>query len=207
MGNPFKGILDKIAKAYAGKSANMLITTGIASWVLSSAGQIYGILKNPKIDKKEKKFLLPQEVMDAVVNIISFGCITLMAKKVTGKLYKTGKWATPNIRKFLNEHKSEFDKTIGTAEFDIEQAFKKYNENELHGEYKKVEGHATLLATILGSILASNIVTPIGRNYVASKMQKKDKHLDKITDNNTILKPYAMPAYMTNQSNSAGMKI
>ena len=81
MANPFKSILNWVAKHFQDDPAKMLIWTGVAGWSISSAAQIFAIIANPKIDNEKKGFLIPQEMYDAVTNISLYFLITLFAKR------------------------------------------------------------------------------------------------------------------------------
>ena len=67
-------------------TAKMLIWTGVAGWGLSSLAQIGAIMINPKISKEQKSFLVPQEFLDAVVNVGSFFLVTQATKKMISKM-------------------------------------------------------------------------------------------------------------------------
>ncbi|MBQ7764093.1 hypothetical protein IJ384_01850, partial [bacterium] len=93
MNNPLDKILNWIAKNFRKDASKMIIATGVAGWTLSSLAQISAIIFNPKLNNDQKSFLVPQEFADAAVNIGSFFLITLMLKKITSKLFSTGKLA------------------------------------------------------------------------------------------------------------------
>lgn len=89
---------------YSNDAAKMLLHTATAGWILSAAGQIYGIASNKKVSKKEKQFLIPQEMADAAVNIISFYVFTNTIQNFTKGLASKGKIITPYIKKFCGNH-------------------------------------------------------------------------------------------------------
>lgn len=162
--------LSWVAKNFSDDPSKMLIWTGVAGWTISSLAQILAILFNSKISNKEKSFLVPQEMADAAVNIASFFLITNVAKMAAAKLFKTGKIAPKTVREFLNKNKALYGDKVGKLDFNLDKvlqegtdAYKSYN------VYKSI---GTTAATIGGGILAANIVTPLARNAMASKMQK-----------------------------------
>ncbi len=54
-----------------------LFATAAAGWALASAAQTVGLLANKEISKEEKKFLVPQEILDGTFNIVSYAAVTL----------------------------------------------------------------------------------------------------------------------------------
>ena len=174
MFNPFKSALNCVAKHFRKDASKMLIWTGVAGWTLSSLAQISAVLFNPKLSKEQKSFLAPQEFADAAVNIGSFFLVTQVAKKSVSKMFSTGKFAPQKVRKFLNKHKDIYGKKVGKLDFDLDEVLKKDN-------------LFPTIATVGAGIVSSNIITPILRNQMASKMQKnyidnKNKYDNKIKE-------------------------
>lgn len=175
-----------IAKHYDGNTGKMLIHTGVVGWILSSLAQVAAIVINDKIPAKQKMFLIPQEVADAGVNIVSFYLITQSFQSVAGKLLRTGKWLPGSVRKFLS--KQNIADKVGKADFDILKDIKLPDTEAL--QYKKFAAGIDVIATTLGSILSCNIVTPIVRNQYASKRQKNG-----IAKMNENLQPAKQPVF------------
>ena len=50
----------KIIAACAHDNAKFLFLSAASGWFLASAAQTFGIIANKKIDKEDKKFLIPQ---------------------------------------------------------------------------------------------------------------------------------------------------
>lgn len=194
MANPLYMALDWVAKNFRKDPSKMLIMTGVAGWGLSSLAQICGIALNKKIPKEQKSFLIPQEIADAIVNVGSFFLITQSAKLITSKLFSTGKWAPKAVREFLNKNKELYSNKIGKLDFDLDEVLKT-NKTFPKNEYYACKNFYTSVATVGAGILSSNIVTPLVRNYGASKMQKS--YLDK-----NIAAPQVNPYKST-----SGMKI
>lgn len=171
MNNPFKNLLNWIAKNFRKDASKMLIATGVAAWSLSSLAQITALIFNPKISNEQKSFLIPQEIADAAVNIGSFFLVTQVAKKSISKLFSTGKFAPQKVRTYLNKHKDLYNKKIGKLDFDLDEVLKQdrfFPKNE----YYACKNFATTVATVGAGILSSNIITPLVRNEMATKMQK-----------------------------------
>jgi len=182
----------------------MLIFTGVAGWTLSSLAQIGAILVNPNLSKEQKSFLVPQELADAAVNIGSFFLITQAAKKITAKLFSTGKFAPKSVRNFLDKNKDLYSKKIGKLDFDLDEVLKVSKEFP-RSEYYSTKNYYTTLATVGAGIVSSNIVTPIIRNKMASKMQKNYINMKQ----NEIKKPEEVkqPTFKASVYSSTGLRI
>lgn len=172
MNNPFTKVLNNIAKSFKDDPSKMLIRTGVAGWTLSSIAQIGAVVINPKISSEQKSFLVPQEFADAAVNIGLFFVLTLSAKNFVSKLFSTGKFAPKSVRKYLNEHKDLYGKKIGKLDFNLDEVLEK-NKDFPKAEYRACKSLGTTIATVGAGILASNVITPIIRNEMASNVQKK----------------------------------
>lgn len=112
-----------------------LFATAAAGWALASAAQTVGLIANKEITKEEKRFLVPQEIMDGTFNIVSYAAITLPV------MY--------GVEKLAGRH---------------------------YGDNKQIIEGAKTLAAIAGSVVSSNIVTPLLRNkssvYIKQKMEE-----------------------------------
>lgn len=100
---------------YAQDPGKMLLHTATMGWILSAWGQIVGIINNKKISKKEKEFLIPQEVADAAINIASFFILTSSFQNFTKGLASKGKIITTEIKTFCNKHGIDLLKKEGKA--------------------------------------------------------------------------------------------
>ena len=170
--NIFKTFINHVYNNFGPNPAKMLIYTGVLGWFLSSAAQVGAIIYNKDIPKEAKWFLVPQEIGDGAVNVLSFLALTTGIKALASSLVSTGKWATPAIRKFLNsqKHKLTTKNAIGRVTFNIEQM---PNFSEIAHEYKPFKAGIDVAAMTIGSILSCNIVTPLLRNRIAAKRQMK----------------------------------
>ncbi len=124
-GQLFEKCKTNLFKTYSNDAGKMLLHTATLGWIFSAAGQIFGIVTNDKVSKKQKKFLIPQEIADAAINIISFYTLTACIQNSAKKLASSGKIITPAIRKFCEEHgikcvkgKGESTPNIGNAILD-----------------------------------------------------------------------------------------
>lgn len=169
--NFFKAPLEWIYENFKKNTAKMLVVTGTIGWGLSSAAQIGAVMFNPKIPREQKMFLVPQEVLDAVVNIGSFFLITQMTKKIISKLASTGKIAPQKVRDFLNKNKDLYGDKVGKLSLDLDEVLKN-NPKFPTESYYSYKNYMTTVGTVGASIVASNIVTPVIRNAGASDLQK-----------------------------------
>lgn len=195
-----KSFANKVYKEFSDDPGNLLLWTGTIGWVLSSIAQITGIITNSKIPNDQKKFLIPQEMADAGVNIASFFLVTKTFTDVGKNLVKSGKLSTPKIRSFLND---ELKSKIGTKDFDISKLDQIKNEsnpefNKAYGEFANGIG---FISSTIGSIISCNIITPILRNKFAADRQKRDIAKDKVNEkqNDSTIAPYTPVIPMQNR--------
>ena len=165
-------ILCWICKNFKEDTSKMLIATGTLGWALSSLAQGIAVVANPKISNEKKSFLLPQEMMDALVNVGGFFCFTMLTKKCIGKMAKTGKIAPDSVRKFLDSH-PEYKKQVGKLDFNLDKIFENKPEFEkLNESYQSHKNFVTTMGTVGASIISCNMITPLIRNFTASNVQK-----------------------------------
>lgn len=169
-----------IATHYGENPGKMLIHTGVIGWVLSSVAQVGAIVINDKISNEQKMFLIPQEMADAAVNIVSFYAVTQSFKSLASKLVKTGKWLPAKVFNFLK--KNDLAKNLGKAKFDVLKDGKLTP--ELVEKFKSFGDGVDVVATTVGSIISCNILTPIIRNEIAAKRQKS--LMAKLGDKNDV---------------------
>ena len=86
--------LTRIWNGYAEDVGRSLIHLGALGWLLSSTAQATMIATNKNIDKKEKQFLLPQEISDGVINVTLYYTICQAIKKGTDALLEKGVFLT-----------------------------------------------------------------------------------------------------------------
>ncbi len=169
--SPLQNGLEWVYTNFKKNTATMLVVTGTIGWGLSSLAQIGAVMFNPKISREQKSFLVPQEFLDAVVNIGSFFLVTQATKKIISKMASTGKIAPTKVREFLNKNKVYGDQ-VGKLSLDLDEVLK--NESKFPKDsYYTYKNFATTVGTVGASILSSNIITPVLRNTMASDIQKK----------------------------------
>ncbi|MBP7211695.1 hypothetical protein KBA27_02565 [bacterium] len=188
----------EIFKTYAGDASKMLLHLGTLGWILSAAAQVFAIKHNKKVPSDQKKFLIPQEMTDAAVNILSFYFVTRTIQDSARKLVGSGFITTPKIKAFCKAHNIELQKFSTDIRTSINNAIKE-NKTTLKiardkldinkkaeckrvideftnfddTSYEKFESGVKMAGGLFGSILSSNVITPIVRNHFASKKQKE----------------------------------
>lgn len=168
----FKNI---ILEKYGEQPGKMLVHTGVLGWILSSLAQVGAVVFNDKISPEQKVFLIPQEIADAAVNIVSFYVVTNSVKTIASKLVKSGKLATPAILDYLKKTGIKIPKKkgdvspVGKWDFDIT---KLANFDEIAPQFKSFKNGVDVGASMLGSIISCNLITPILRNEYAAQQQK-----------------------------------
>lgn len=188
-------------KHYGQNSGNMILHAGAAGWLLSSVAQVVALVFNDNIPKEQKKFLVPQEIADGFVNVLSFYLITKGFKDVGQKLVKSGKWSNLEIRNFVKKN----DKTVKMGDFstDIESKFK--GNEEFHSAFGPFKTGVDMLTTTIGSVISCNIITPYARNYIGAILQKRSIDNDKAQqklDISLIPAPPVLPAQNSFKTNN-----
>lgn len=170
LSNLFSNFKTTMYNKYGENPGKMLVHTGVLGWILSSLAQISAIVFNDKISTEQKSFLIPQEAADAAVNILSFYVITTSFKQIASKLVSTGKLTTKPIKEFLTN--LGLKNRIGKFNFDIEKDLHA-NFEDIKSEYRPFKNGVDVIASVTGSVISCNLVTPVARNMYASKQQKE----------------------------------
>ena len=101
-GNIFEGLANKVWNGkYAEDVGIALIHLGAAGWVLSALAQILMLARNKDIDKKEKRFLIPQEIADGVVNVGLYYSICQVIKNIGDHMSENIQYMTKQSNDFL----------------------------------------------------------------------------------------------------------
>lgn len=165
--NSSKYLYDKFSQNPSG----MLIITSTVGWILSGFAQIGAVAINKDIPKDQKKFLIPQEICDAVINIGTFFLFTRFCDKGIKKLISTGKLLPKPVRDFANKNISK--EKIGNISVDIKKELKTLNASEeVLKSYDSFKNGATVLVNLGASVIAGNLFTPVLRNTLGAKIQK-----------------------------------
>ena len=164
-------------KYYGQDSGSMILHVGALGWLFSSVAQVFGVIANDKYTLEEKKFLIPQEIADGVVNVASFYLVTKAFKDVGQKLVKTGKWRNSEITKFVTDYKE--DGKLNKITTNLEETFKqKFGKNsdeleEFYKVYSPFKSGVDMITTTIGSVISCNLLTPYFRNQIGANRQKK----------------------------------
>lgn len=187
-----------VTKAYTNFSqnpGNFLLWSGSIGWVASCISQLVAISNNDKLTGKQKKFLIPQEITDGVVNTLLFAAFTRSFTKIGEKLVHNGKWATKELAGLYKTTKvphlgnKTIDELIG-IEVEVDKNGKKVKqlfhigdtvnkldpteaENGISKKYWPFATGVVFTFSTLGSVVACDAVTPFVRNKIASYQQKK----------------------------------
>lgn len=192
------GCLNKLQTEFQGwfdknNNAGFLFITAALGWVLASAAQTVGLMNNKELSKKDKKFLVPQEIADGAANIGMYALVTTNLMKGAEKICKPGKNGKPFICL-----KDETGKILDYST-NIEQ-------------YAKTGRNLKTGAAILGGIISTCILTPIVRNAFGAYMKKKSEQKQPeekilLKDNYTsrtqpfFTKTYSFPAFKSYSGN------
>ena len=94
--NILKGLVNRVWNSCGSDAGKGLILLGTLGWVFSALAQIGMIARNKDIDKKEKKFLIPQEVADGVINCTLYYTVCAAIKKAGDWLLENCIFLTKN---------------------------------------------------------------------------------------------------------------
>lgn len=180
-------VYDKFSK----NVGSFLLWAGIASWTLSCVNQTVAILINDKIPTKQKKFMIPQEISDGIINTLLFAFFTRSFTKIGEKLVQSGRLATKGLREIYKTklHEGKTVESLIIAEMEGASKGKKalniselpvMNDKTITGFEKKhndkylnfAAGVSFVFSTV-GSIISCDFVTPFVRNKIASQRQKQ----------------------------------
>lgn len=200
--NTFMKFKDSLFKAYAGDGGKMLVHMGALGWVFSSAAQLGAILTDKKIDKKKKKFLLPQEASDAAVNVVMYYSLCDLIKRGSDMAVERGyiipgdivdrilslkpsklaavsrsNWRSLFSKEELKSLSKTFSNYTKMSMFENANGLDKRNIRNVMAlvqeDFKSFKNGMGVFAAIFASVLACNLVTPYVRNKLANVVQKE----------------------------------
>lgn len=173
MPNPslWNNIKNYVYKHYGKDSGKMLVHAGLITWTTSSLAQVFAILVNDKIPPEQKKFLVPQELADGAINILSFYIFTNSLKSIASKLTTTGKWTNSKIKTFVENHPLGKNVKMGDIKTNLGKTFS--DDPKFDDIYDNFKNGMEMIATTVGSVIACNVVTPVLRNKIGADRQKK----------------------------------
>jgi len=182
----------KIYSKYKKDPGGMLVITGTLFWVFSAFAQVGAILINDKIPKNQKKFLIPQEIADAGINIAAFYLFTNTCNKVASKLVSTGKLSYKPIKDYIEKKIPNAE--IGKFSTKIDDLIAATPELiRIKKPYNQFKNGVCVAVNVVASVIACNIVTPYLRNHLGAKAQKisieKAAHPTTLPAQNTPILP------------------
>lgn len=179
--NGFKRTLGRLAGASTTKMGDIIIFTSVAGWMASSAAQVYGIATNKNYTHEQKKYMITQEVWDAITNIGLYFGITKSMTWITSQMVKSAKLAPKSIIDFMR--RTGIAQNRGVFGFDITQA-RGFEQAGLRSTYNAFKCFADASAATIGGVISSNIITPVIRNQIAAYRQNKYKARNMANMNN-----------------------
>ena len=130
---------------------------------MSSLAQVSAVIFNDKISPEQKTFLIPQEIADAAINILSFYAITSSFKNVASKLVSTGKITTKPVKDFLTKNGVNSNEHIGKLGFNIENMA---NFSDIKDEYKSFKNGVAVSYTHLDkNLFTEKLLNEFFKNY------------------------------------------
>lgn len=181
---------------YGREAGKMLVHAGVITWTTATISQVVAIMMNKEVPPEQKKFLIPQEIADGALNILTFYAITSTMKNISGRLVSTGKWSSSAIRDFVGKKSPEIK--MGDMATNLGKTFK--DNKEFHECYDTFKGGMDMVAATTGSVISCNAITPVIRNYIGAKQQKASIAQEKMQKNTTLNKTMVY-------SKSSSMKI
>ena len=123
-------LCDLIKSLWGGYSDDVgkaLIHLGATGWFFSALAQIGMISTNEHIDKKEKRFLIPQEISDGIINVTLYYTICQGIKHVGEYVLDNGKLLTNQIADTLKRINPYVNKNYTQTINQLSEAYKQTN--------------------------------------------------------------------------------
>ncbi|MFA5880508.1 MAG: hypothetical protein WC860_10150 [Candidatus Margulisiibacteriota bacterium] len=163
-------LLTRLANYSIDKPSSFLKNTAAFAFSFGSVGLIAGLLMNKEVPKKEKRYMICQEAVEGVLDLGVFLTVASKFEQWGETLVKNGLFL-PSMDK-LSEKQI---KTHVTNFFKNPESLPKNIESQIRTHLNCTK----IAASFIGTLLAFNIVSPIIRNFAASKIDKlfdKDKN-------------------------------
>jgi len=169
----FKNLMIKFCRQGVTDRANFIKNITVIGFALSGLAQVFSIYFNDKIPSKEKKFLIPQEIFDSLINSTIFYFITSKAVDF-GKLLVLKKKILPKSISNIVKSFIPNGKDIATLKTEFLSHLQKNATAENVKFAKNFVDGMGVMTGIGGAILTNNIVTPVIRNKLAAVYQKNN---------------------------------
>lgn len=183
-------LFDKIVKLSQHQDiAHFQNIGGAIAMGLSCLAFTGSVLFNDSIPSEQKKFLVPQELADGVINVSLFLFMTDSFKKGAEKAIENGEIFPKKFKEDIEKVKKQIGENANWEAIKKNLPTKMVDDiDHFHMGYKNT-------ISLGGSLLAASIITPIVRNIVASKIQKKAISKTTIKTEEIILPPKTSQPY------------
>ena len=194
-----KSIAEFVYRNFEAKgSGNMILLTTMAGIALSTIAQTIAIIANNKYSAPQKAFMIPQELTDGCITILSVLLITTPLQKLSHRSVNAGKIYSKEMGNYMKKHDLFNKRDIETFNFadqvtKIIEKIKKSDEfikssnenkeamlkehNNILQDYDIFTDATSAIAATTGSIVSTAIVSPFIRNYTASKYQQLNMNI------------------------------
>ena len=175
-----KDLVTKLANFAIENPAKFLKRTAAVNFSMGSVGLIIGMLINDKIPQKEKRYMIAQESVEGMLDLGVF-------------LYVASKFE--NWGKALLAKQKIIPRIKGLEKKEVVEAMKKFFANPdnpkglsefVEGRLRNITKGTEVAFSLIGTIIAFNIITPLIRNYCASWL---DKLFAKKIDRSQVMSP------------------
>jgi len=167
----YQQALSKIMKTYNKDFSKALLHTGAIAYVSSSLAQIGAIALNERTDAETKKYLMLQETGECLMNTALFYTVCQFVKTKTEKLLKEGAIMPKSAKGVIPKGKVEDVQVLLTSL--LEKTDNSKEIIKIRKDLKFLTPFVKNAFALISAIVASNIITPIFRNYFAQYFSKK----------------------------------
>lgn len=158
-------LISKFAEYNLDNPANFLKLTGAFGAFISCVCQTTALAINKSVPAKEKKFLIPQEITDGAINVSIYLVLASIFKGIGESLVDNAKILPKYLPESLRNPK-EIKRLLEVENLPKDIA-------KFADPIKRHKKGMAVLTSIVGSVIAANIVTPLIRNKIAAQVQKK----------------------------------
>ena len=192
-----KQYAESVYKQFGKSSGKMLLATSAIGVALSTLAQASAVLVNEKYSVSQKAFMIPQELTEGAISILSLFIITSPIQILAKKYSTTGKILSKDLKNYMEKNnllgkrgnldfnlkellESEVkklestDTLVKSAPQEKESMLLEYQ--NLLNNYNALEDATSAIVTAAGSILSTAVILPFLRNYSASYYQKINMH-------------------------------
>ncbi len=156
-----------------------LIGVGAVGWLISMFAQITAVKTNESLSPEKKKILLAQETADGITNTLLYLGVTSILTFFAKKKVDSGKIISEELMDMFNSQSQKTGKKFAELTKEIAATGQlKDVSSETIKTFTNFRSGVAIIATIIGSVLSTNIATPIIRNYMGNYYQKKAKSIE-----------------------------